>query len=678
MRSIVTSTTVALIAGAVLTVGAVSERNSRRALTREIEARLLLEARNLSLASAGALLSDYPELTLVPVVKQMQEDRPELAFVAVTDHNNAIQGHAEARRLGETFQPPAGLVPVHSGLKLGPGERLLGNGELLVVETTVSHPSRPDLGHAWVALRRAYLDAAVASARREQFVFLVALLGIGVVLAGVVMSWLLRPIGALRAGLERVGQGDLDTPVKLTDRTELGLLADAMNDMAGRLKVAQKESAERERLTREVELARTIQQRLLPAGRRVLGDHVVQGAHRAAAEVGGDYYDVTMLRNGRAALAIADVSGKGLGGCLVMSMVSALLRPLREVHSSPSALLVELENHLVESLHPGEFVTMFYGLLDPFSGRFVYASAGHTPLLVYRGRDARIEWQATSGIPLGAVRGGALKATLEDRVVELGPGDLLLQFTDGLSEAFDAQGEAFGFERIEDVVREHAASGADALLAALSGKVQQWNGGRTPQDDETMLVLERTGDRARNGHDVRGLGEADPLELFAEAETAGVELSFPAHFDRLTELHAWLARCPDLQRLDAETLIKIETALYEACANVVEHGLQGDDTKSFTLWWVPAGVGGSPARDARVRRGYFVLRDRGFPFSPGRWQRADLQDPKVWQRGRGLGLDIIHLTMSEVVYRPATEVGNLMFMSFDPARSGASQETQHG
>jgi hypothetical protein len=93
---------------------------------------------------------------------------------------------------------------------------------------------------------------------------------------------------------------------------------------------------------------------------------------------------------------------------------------------------------------------------------------------------------------------------------------------------------------------------------------------------------------------------------------------------------------------------------------------------------VPAGAGGSPARDARVRRGYFLLRDRGFPFSPGRWQRADLHDPKVWQRGRGLGLDIIHLTMSEVVYRPATEAGNLMFMSFDPARSGVTQEKQHG
>jgi len=678
MRWIVTSATVLLTAAAVLTEGTVSERNSRRALTREIEARLLLEARNLSLTSAGALLSEYPELTLVPVVKQMQEDRPELAFVAVTDHNGLIQGHAEARRLGEAFQPPPGLVPVTSGLRLGPGERLLGNRELLVVEATVSHPSRPELGHAWVALRRAYLDATIASARREQLAFLVVLLLISVALAGLLMSRLLRPIGALRAGLERIGQGDLDTPVRIPGRTELSALADEVNEMAGQLKIAQRESVDRERLAREVELARAIQQRLLPAGRRVLGDHVVQGAHRAAAEVGGDYYDVTTLRNGRAALAIADVSGKGLGGCLVMSMVSALLRPLRDAHTSPSALLVELESHLVESLHPGEFVTMFYGLLDPFSGRFVYASAGHTPLLIYRGRDARIEWQATSGIPLGAVRGGALKATLDDRIVELAPGDLLLQFTDGLSEAFDPKGEAFGFDRVEAIVLEHAPSGADALLAALSSAVQRWNGDRPPQDDETMLVLERTGERLRHSADVRSLNDTDPLELFAEAETAGVELSFPAHFDRLTELHAWLTRCPDLQRLDAETLIKIETALYEACANVVEHGLQGDETQSFTLWWVPAGAGGSPARDARVRRGYFVLRDRGFPFSPGRWQRADLHDPKVWQRGRGLGLDIIHLTMSEVVYRPATDAGNLMFMSFDPARSGVTQEKQHG
>jgi len=690
MRLIVTSTTVALIAAAVVTVGAVSERNARRILTHEIEARLLVEARHLALTSAGALLSDYPELTLVPLVKQMQADRRELAFVVVTDHNGVILGHAEARQMGERFEPPARLTPVATPLRLEDGERLLGAPGLLVVEVTVSHPSRAQLGHVWVALRRAYLDAAVASARRAQLLFLLGLLAAGIALASIVMSFLLRPIGALRAGLERIGRGDLDTPVRIAARTELGLLGDAVNDMAERLRVARREGLEKERLAQEVELARRIQQRLLPRGRHALGDHVVLGFHRPAAEVGGDYYDILTLEDGRAAIAIADVAGKGLGGCLVMSMVSALLRPLRHAHRSPSALLVDLERHLIDLLRPGEFVTMLYGVIDPVSGRFTYASAGHMPVLVYRASSRSVERHAAAGIPLGAMRGGVLRGTLEDCAIDLAPGDVLVQYTDGVSEAFDAAREQFGIERIEREVVRHAVCGADAVVQAVTGAVRRWTGDGSPDDDETLLVLERSAGAAVSRRDARAdeepgaaaaapIADADPLELLDEAETRGIAHSIPARFDRLDGLGAWLSRCPDVRDLEVRSRQHVETALYEACANAIEHGQQDGAERTIDLWWVPARPDGPPEPDERLRHGWFAVRDRGFPFTPGRWQPKDMKDPNVWRRGRGLGLDIIHLTMSEVVYRPATAAGNLLFMTFDPARLRERiQETRHG
>jgi serine phosphatase RsbU (regulator of sigma subunit)/anti-sigma regulatory factor (Ser/Thr protein kinase) len=682
MRWMVTSATVALITAAVLTVGLVSERNARRTLTREIETRLLLEARNLALTSTGALLSGLPELTLHPLVKEMKTERPELAFVVVQDHHGVVQGHADARRLGQAYELPKGLEPVPTTMRLQPGERLLGNRNLLVVQAPVTLAGGQRAGTATVGMLRTHIDQAIATTRREQLLYLAVLLAIGAAAALVLISTLLRPIGALRAGLERIGHGDLETPIRMRDRTELGQLADAVNDMAGQLKVAQREIVEKERLAREVELARAIQQRLLPAGEHATGEFTLLGAHRAAAEVGGDYFDILPLQDGRVALAIADVAGKGLGGCLVMTMLSALLRALRHAYASPSALLVALETQLLSTLRRGEFVTMFYGVLDPRSGTLVYASAGHTPLLVCRA-DGRTEWHGTSGIPLGAVLGGALAPTLEDHEIVLGPGDLLVHHTDGISEAFSRSGdEPFGAERIERAAAANSRRGCHAVIQALSREVEEWAGGRALLDDETLLVVGRRAQTAAMPAASDRLAERDPLRMLAAAQRRGVHLGLGARMESLGQLREWIAHCPELAALGHDEAARLEGALYEVCANVIEHGYGGDATQRLDVWWLPAdsenGDGSTPRDpDERVQRGCFVVRDHGLPFSPGRWRPLDFADRHVWKRGRGLGLDIIHLTMSEVVYRPGTEQGNFILMSFDPARARPSSKELH-
>src|SRR5207248_2908883 len=136
---------------------------------------------------------------------------------------------------------------------------------------------------------------------------LVAFLVLGTVAALILSASLLRPVAALRAGLERIGRGDLDTPLEVRDRTEIGALAGTVNRMARELKAAQGVLVERERIAAEVQLARRIQRALLPAGRREAGPFVIEGEQRAAAEVGGDYYQMLDLPNGRVGVVIADV-----------------------------------------------------------------------------------------------------------------------------------------------------------------------------------------------------------------------------------------------------------------------------------------------------------------------------------------------------------------------------------
>jgi serine phosphatase RsbU (regulator of sigma subunit)/anti-sigma regulatory factor (Ser/Thr protein kinase) len=546
---------------------------------------------------------------------------------------------------------------------------------LLVAQVPVDPPSGGQIGTTLVGMNRTYLDSALADSRRGQFLLLVAVLVVGGGLTFGLMSLLMRPVAGLRHGLERIGRGDLDTPIDVRDRTELGLLAEAVNQMAARLKTAQRAAVERERLAREVELARSIQQSLLPKGRMVAGPFELEGAQRAAAEVGGDYYDLLPVSQGRIGIAVADVSGKGLAGCLVMSMLSALLRALRHAYRSPAQLLVALEETLVQSLPRGGFVTMFYGVLDPGTGRLVYASAGHTPMLVIRAASGTFEWRRARSVPIGAVRNGALARMLKDEVVDLGPGDVAVHFTDGFNEAqHHHTGEQFGLDRIAAVVQRSAARGPRAIIDALTLALSEWTGAENPQDDETVLVVGRTAGEPTALPAAASVQE-QPLDWLAEARSIGQSLTLGARFEDLVLIRGWLEQCTDLCDLSPRAIRLLESALYEVCANVVEHGYGLAPGRTFDLWWVAAAADVDNADlAARVRNGYLLIHDRGKVFRPPHRPFLDFHDPRVRRKGRGLGLDMIRRIMNQISYHPGTPEGNLTRLVFDPARITSTQE----
>ncbi len=661
IRWIVTFTSVALIAAAVIAMAVVSERNSRAALTREVESRLLVQAHNLALAGADAMLSDFPELTLHPLALEILQRQPELALVDVVDPSGKVVGDPDARRIGAPFALGAGFTP-RADRVVAAGDRLLSDGHVLVAAVPVVHRDGRRLGTAYVGLKLGYLDGVVLAARREATVVLAIVLALGVLAALAMISMLLRPIATLRAGIERIGRGDLTTRVELRDHTELGLLADAMNGMTDALRRAQVELVERERLSRELELARQIQDSLLPKQPLVAGAFRVHGTHRAALEVGGDYFDYFTLPDGRVGLAIADVAGKGLAGCMVMSMLSALLRAYRRATSSPAELLTALDEQLGGTLRTGSFVTMFYGVLDPASGELVWASAGHNPMLVYRRDGGRLESFPTRGIPVGAVRGGAIRRTLQDHALRLAPGDLLVQYTDGINEAFDPRGEEqFGFERLEQTITATAPAGADSVLASVRGALQKWTGDGPPQDDETLLVVAREATAPVAAAGTNG-ATLDPLALLATARASGERFEVDADPASLVALKPWVERGALGRGRERDVLEIMVVALHELCDNVLEHGHGKDPAARLELWCVPPLPPG--AADPRLTDGFFLVRDHGKPFMPAGWRATDFNDRNARTRGRGFGLDIIHRGASMVSYHPGTREGNLTLLTF--------------
>lgn len=704
IRLIVTSVAVAITVLSVLCVGAVQERNSRRALSAEITLRLLLEARNLALSSAPALLSGLPELTLHPLTKEMQSDQPELTVIEVVDHQGVIQGHPDARLLDTPAVARNDLRDETTSLDLKSGESLRGNAELLLASATVSPPGGPSIGTASVGIRRAYLAKAIAAARRQQFLVLAVALVLGVAATLALMTGLLKPVKALRAGLERIGRGDLDTPIDLRDRTEFGMLGRTVDEMAAKLKAAQAEMVEKERLEHELELARQIQHSLLPKARAVAEQFLIDGAHEAASEVGGDYYDVLPLANGCIGIAVADVAGKGLAGCLAMSMLSALLRAYRNELLSPSEMLERLDERLSENLQRGTFVTMFYGILNPRTAELVFASAGHLPSAVYRSSRRTVEWLPRPGIPLASIRGGAIRRTLRDALIRLEPGDMLLQYTDGVSEAFDeTDGKQFDFRRIATTLARQAPQGAEAVLDGFRKELTAWRGRSSRSDDETILVVSRevcvpvAAAVSAQGQEMSP-HVARSLQRLRQARERGQRLSLRAELDDLERVPGWVVSRAGLQEISLRERELIATALYEACANIAEHGYGLDPSCEFDLWWVegtesptagapaalpdPASAAGVPTRPAGATAsrsnpgagivalraappGYFLIHDQGRPFSLQGWRPPDFRDPAVRRRLRGFGLEIIHRVMSHVVYQPGTPAGNLTLLAFD-------------
>jgi sigma-B regulation protein RsbU (phosphoserine phosphatase) len=674
-----------LITGSVIGGGRIAERDARIALTKELETRLILEARNLANTSAGALLSEFPELTLHPYVKEVMNGRTDLALLCVVDHNGIIQGHADAQKLGATFELDENFESAAARSQLADSEILLENSEILLIKTPILHPNGQNLGTSIVGLECSHIDAALLEARKKQTIFLVPILGATILLTLIMMSILLKPIGVIRAGLERIGKGDLDVRLDLPTRTEFGHLAKSINEMAGALKLAQRDLVEKERMDHEMELARQIQQSLLPRESTVIDDFIIAGTQEAAEQVGGDYYNMFPLSNGRVGFVIADVAGKGLGGCLVTSMIDVLMRSLCPLYTSPSALMVALEASLIDSLQPGVFVTMFYGTLDPDSGNLVYASAGHNPVLHYHAATKQIEYRKPDGVPLGLFRDDSLKSSLRDNSINLEPGDLVLESTDGFNEAINVRGEEFGFDRMEDILNKFAARGSREVIKHLRYAVSEWEKPLPAMDDKTLLVisraqpvqLENTGDSDLTATSLLNGFGSELLDQLWKRRSNSQHFFLPASLGALDDIGSWVKQCTYLEKLSLEDLKLLEQGLYELCGNIAEHGCGLDPQKVIDIWWI-ADVSedernsDAPGQkesiadslDDHINKSYFLVRDQGIPPNTDEWLSWDSNNPRMRVEGRGLGLGIIYRTLDGIEFHPRTEFGNITIMKY--------------
>jgi len=272
------------------------------------------------------------------------------------------------------------------------------------------------------------------------------------------------------------------------------LLSDLATQTAPAVRVAQlvrqqqQEAKERERIEQELKVARLIQQTLLPKTLPEIPGYDVAAYYQPAREVGGDFYDFLTLEDGRLGLVVGDVTDKGVPAALVMATTRTMLRAAAQRLLSPGEVLQRVNDVLVQDIPPNMFVTCLYAILDPGSGRLVYANAGHD--LPYRrraGRGEGAEELRARGMPLGLMPGMGY----EEKEMVLNRGESVLFYSDGLVEAHDRRREMFGFPRLQGLVGAHR-SGGSALISFLLSELARFTGEDWEQEDDiTLVTLDR-------------------------------------------------------------------------------------------------------------------------------------------------------------------------------------------
>jgi serine phosphatase RsbU (regulator of sigma subunit) len=336
-----------------------------------------------------------------------------------------------------------------------------------------------------VARIEGYVNALIFSAVVAGLLFVLAGVGVSYFLA----AGIVRPVRRLMRDMDIVSRGDFEHVTKRVSNDEIGLLAMAFNDMTKSLRVAQSLELEQEKVQAELDTAREIQAHLLPAKIPQLPGFDIYQAYSPAKEVGGDYFDFIPVDRENLGVVVADVSGKGIPGSMVMGSTRTVLRMLAAGNTSASDTLAQTNGIVARDIKRGMFVTAIYGVLNVRQKTFTVASAGHNPMVLFRARSGKCELVNPAGIALGFDKGPIFNRTVKEQTLQLYKGDRVVLYTDGVVEAMDERHEEFGDDRFYKWVQASSRVKSRDFVRALLKTLEQHRGNADQHDDITIVTI---------------------------------------------------------------------------------------------------------------------------------------------------------------------------------------------
>ena len=337
--------------------------------------------------------------------------------------------------------------------------------------------------------------------RLGRMVILIGLAGVFLltIMVMLIARRITRPLGDLSATTVEIARGNLDAKLPDIQRgDEIGTLARSFEEMRLALKDYIKNltetTAAKERIESELKIARNIQMSFLPKAFPPLpGKNRMEISARLepAREIGGDLYDYSLIDDDHLFFAVGDVSDKGIPAALFMAVTKTLLKGNAETGTGPSGILDRCNLELCGENDSMMFVTVFCGVLDLRTGRLKYSNAGHEPPIIVR-RDAQPEFLP---LPEGFLLGVVEESSYQTMEIELEPGDKLIVYTDGVTEAVNAAGELYSHANLMATVRSCSSLSAEGIATEILGSVKLFSLGIPQADDITILALSFTGEK---------------------------------------------------------------------------------------------------------------------------------------------------------------------------------------
>lgn len=371
------------------------------------------------------------------------------------------------------------------------GMMSIGSETIPVIEfvKVIENNDGEKIGEARLVLSKTKVVEAKNRLMITMLVGTAAAVGAAIVTSLILASVVTRPVRQLVRDMAIVSGGNLDHRTLVRSRDEIGLLSRTFNDMTKGLAAAQAAVVERQVLARDLSIAREIQQKLLPEKLPSIPGYDISAFYKSAKDIGGDYYDFIPIDRHHIGMIVADVSGKGIPGSMVMTMTRMIVRFEAQRNPSPADTLKKVNRILSREIRRGMFVTAFYLILDVSQRTITFSSAGHNPMIFVRNETGKQWILNPGGIALGFDKGEVFNSTIEEEKLRLRKGDRIVLYTDGVVEAMNARKEQFGEKRFYNLAGKKSRQSSDIFVKDVVDELERHRGNADQHDDITISTF---------------------------------------------------------------------------------------------------------------------------------------------------------------------------------------------
>lgn len=348
------------------------------------------------------------------------------------------------------------------------------------------------IGYTLLGIEEAYIHKLVIKQKNRLIFILLLVFALGTAGIALLVTMITKPFHKLAEWVRQVGRGQVDQDeIDIDASDEVGEIAQAFSEVTNKFREAQISVIEQQRMQKELQVAQEIQQMLLPDDFPDVVGYDIASYYQSAKEVGGDLFDFMEIDDQSIGICVADVSGKGVPGSLVMTMIRTSLRLESRGNHNPADIMTRVNAFVTDDIRKGMFVTMLYVILDSRERMVSFASAGHNPMILYRGKSKETYYLNPSGFPVGITLpdirlfGEKIQA---DRI-RLHPDDIFILYTDGVTEAMNPQRELYGEERFLAAIRKYGHLDVEEFVKSIKEDILAFTGGFEQNDDITLVAI---------------------------------------------------------------------------------------------------------------------------------------------------------------------------------------------